>query len=91
MVEANPRLIGQFPTLSMIQEMNNEPSILAFHILEYLGINYSLNIEKVNKLMRQPKKGSHLFMHNISEKWSLNHQEVKPGDYRIKNRRNRFQ
>jgi len=35
-IECNPRLLGSFPTLNMVQLLNNEPLILAFHILEFL-------------------------------------------------------
>ena len=82
-VEANPRLIGQFPTLAMAQALTGEPSILGFHVLEHLDADYELDAAKVNYLMRQPKKGAHMLMHNLTECWAKNYGVVKPGAYRL--------
>jgi len=82
-IEANPRLLGSFPTLSMVQIYNNEPSILAFHMLEYLNIDYELNLNAINKLMRQNKKGSQIIMHNLLNRWARIHKTVKPGIYQL--------
>lgn len=81
--ECNPRLLGSFPTLTMLQVHNNEPPILAFHILEFLNADYELDISKVNMLMRKEKKGSQMIMHNLSRKWSRNYNEVGAGIYRL--------
>jgi len=54
-VECNPRLVASYPTLNMAQLLNNEPSILAFHVLEFLNIDYEINLEEINRLMRQKK------------------------------------
>lgn len=85
LVEANPRLLGSFPTITMVQARNHETPILAFHILEFLRADYQINIDQINNLMRRPKFGGHMFLHNLSGHWARNHQVVKPGVYKLKN------
>ncbi|MFC1700820.1 ATP-grasp domain-containing protein [Patescibacteria group bacterium] len=80
-IESNPRMLGSFPTLSMAQLMNNEPPILAFHLLEHININYSIDINKINNLMRKKKQGAHMFLHNLTKSWARNHNVVQPGVY----------
>ena len=82
--ECNPRLLGSFPTLAMTQLQNNEPPILAFHLLEYLDIDYDLDIASVNNLMRQPKRGAHMFLHNLTGSWARSSKAVKAGAYKLK-------
>lgn len=84
-IEANPRLLGTFPVITMAQILNGEPPLAAFHLLEYLNVEYELDLEAVNRLMRQDKKGAHLTMHNLERHYVKNHQAVKPGVYKIKN------
>lgn len=84
LVEANPRLLGSFPTITMVQVRNNEPPIFGFHILEFLQANYQMDIEQINLQMRHPKIGAHLFLHNLSGHWARNHKEVRPGVYKLK-------
>ncbi|MFH1611892.1 MAG: ATP-grasp domain-containing protein [bacterium] len=84
-IEANPRMLGSFPTLAMSQTINCEPSIMGFHLLEYLNLDYKIDIERVNTLMRQPKKGTHMFLHNLSHSWARNHAVLTPGIYKLNN------
>jgi len=81
--ESNPRLLGSFPTISMIQMRNNEPPILAFHILEYLKINYEMNLKAINTLMRKNKQGAQMILHNLSGKWAKIGKTIKPGIYQL--------
>lgn len=81
--EANPRLLGSFPTLSMVQIKNNEPPIIAFHILEYLNIDYKMDINSINNLIRQKKQGAQMISHNLNNKWSRIRKTVKPGIYQL--------
>lgn len=82
--ECNPRLLGSFPIIAMIQILNNEPSILAFHVLEYLNAEYEMDTERINSLMHRPKFGAQMFLHNLTQRWSRNRGELKAGVYRIK-------
>ncbi len=82
--ECNPRLLGSFPTLAMVQLASHEPPILAFHILEYLGIPYRLDREKINRLMRKKKEGAQMLLHNLSGVWAKNHDQLEAGVYRLR-------
>jgi len=84
-VECNPRLVASYPTLNMAQLLNNEPSILAFHVLEFLNVDYQIDLEEINRLMRQKKIGSQMIVHNLTGRWSINHKEVKAGIYKLEN------
>lgn len=82
--ESNPRLLGSFPTLTMVQIQNNEPPIIAFHVLEYLDADYEIDIAKINALMRQPKMGAQMFPHNLTGHWVRSAAKVKAGVYRMR-------
>jgi predicted ATP-grasp superfamily ATP-dependent carboligase len=93
LTECNPRLLGSFPTLNMVQLLNNEVPILACHVLEFLdpiknhgaSVDCQIDVEKVNKLMRQEKIGAQMILHNLSGHWARNYQQLKAGVYKIKN------
>ncbi|MBI1888767.1 MAG: ATP-grasp domain-containing protein [Candidatus Spechtbacteria bacterium] len=81
--ESNPRLLASFPTLTMVQIENNEPPIIAFHLLEYLNTDYEIDANQINALMRAPKTGAQMFLHNLTDSWVKNHAEVRAGVYRL--------
>jgi len=81
--ETNPRLLATFPTITMVQLRNNEPPIMAFHLLEYLNIDYDIDVARINQLMRQPKQGAQMFLHNLSGGWARNYGEIRAGAYRL--------
>lgn len=81
--ECNPRLLGSFPILTMLQIHNNELPILAFHVLEFLDADYQIDISQVNASMRKEKRGSQMMLHNLSQKWAKNHNEIKAGVYEL--------
>lgn len=85
--ECNPRLLGSFPVLNMVQLLNNEIPILACHILEFLNIDYQLYIEKINQSIRQEKTGAQMILHNLTGEWALNHKEIKAGVYKLKSKK----
>jgi len=63
-VECNPRFTGAFPAYSMIQDLSGEIPIDAFHVLEFLKINYKVNFNKIQKNYKKPKKGAQLILTN---------------------------
>ncbi len=84
-IECNPRLLGSFPVINMAQLLNNEPPILAFHTLEFLKYNnYQLDIEKINQLIRQKKKGTQMILHNLTAQWAQTQKQIKAGVYKLK-------
>jgi len=82
--ESNPRLLGSFPVITMAQVRNNETPILAFHILEYLDIDYRINRKEINKLMRKPKIGAQMFPHNLTDHWAKSNARMRAGVYKLK-------
>jgi len=82
-VECNPRLLGSFPTLTMVQLENNEPPILGFHILEFLNADYQLDVQAVNQAMRKRRRGAQMLLHNLEDQWVETTVEIKPGVYRL--------
>lgn len=91
LVECNPRMTGVFPTLEMALVESGAPPLLAFHALEYLNADYELDVVAINKLLQQPKKGAHLFLHNLTERWAYNFGVLKPGVYTLVKNRPQFQ
>jgi len=85
--ECNPRLLGSFPTLTMAQLANNEPPIIAFHLLEHLNMDYEMDVKSINNLMRQPKRGAQMFLHNLTGSWARSSKTVKAGVYKLRKRK----
>lgn len=80
-VELNPRLLGSFPVLTMIQELNREPILMGFHILEFLGEKYDLDVEEVNRLIKKPKIGAQLILFNKYGTSAKNRGSLRSGVY----------
>ena len=89
-VECNPRFLGSYPVINMAQLINNEPPILAFHVLEFLGVDYQIDRDEINRLMRKEKKGAQMILHNLTTQWAIRHKEVKAGIYKIKEDKLRY-
>lgn len=90
-VECNPRLLGSFPCLPMVQIVNREPPLLGFHVLEFLNANYRLNLKRINDDVRQQKLGSQMILHNLLYKWAENKGELPAGVYQYKKGRFSYQ
>jgi predicted ATP-grasp superfamily ATP-dependent carboligase len=84
-IECNSRLLGSFPTINMVQSLNNEPLIIGFHILEFLNIDCQIDVGQVNSLMRQNNKiGAQIIPHNLTNRWTRNHKQIKAGVFKLK-------
>jgi predicted ATP-grasp superfamily ATP-dependent carboligase len=87
--ECNPRLLGSFPTLTMVQASNNEVPILALHILSFLKLKTNQDnvmrhifTDSVNSMLAK-KCGAQLVLHNKEARWAKTTKEILPGIYRI--------
>lgn len=94
-VELNARLLGSFPTLTMVQQLNNEAPIFALHSLSFLDDNINkllgeLNLEALNSIMRRNKQGGQLILHNKEGSFCRNKAELKPGVYILKRNNLKF-
>lgn len=89
-VESNPRLVASYPTLNMAQLLNNEPPILAFHVLELLDIDFQIDINEINGLMRQEKIGAQMILHNLTGRWARIHRQLKAGVYKLRNNKLKY-
>lgn len=83
-VECNSRYTGGFPAYAMMQSVYNEVNFDVFHLLEHLEIDYDLDLDKTQKLYRQPKIGAHLVLRNQTRKWVAVQRTVKAGVYKWK-------
>lgn len=81
LVEANPRLTGNFPTTTLIQLANNEPPLIVFHVLEFLNAKYELDIDKINKIIQKDKFGAQVFIRNLENKSVRTLKQIKAGVY----------
>ena len=80
-VELNPRLLGSFPVLTMAQELNREPLLIGFHILEFLNEDYEIDLKEVNRLIKKPKRGAQLILFNKHKQFAENKKSLRPGIY----------
>ncbi len=83
-VECNPRLLGSFPVLPMVQIRNNEIPLLALHVLEFLDVDYEIDVEEINRMVQQKKQGAQIIMHNLEGVPAKTTLELKAGVYKIK-------
>jgi len=83
-VECNPRFLGSYPVINMVQLINQETPILAFHVLEFLDVDYQIDLDEINRLMRKEKKGAQMILHNLTTRWARNYKEIKAGVYKLK-------
>ncbi|KKT83109.1 MAG: ATP-grasp domain protein [candidate division WWE3 bacterium GW2011_GWC2_44_9] len=63
-IECNSRYTGAFPVYTMLQLSQGEMPLDVWHLCEWMGIDYALDIDEVQRVSRQPKPGSHLILHN---------------------------
>lgn len=82
-IECNSRYTGAFPMYTMMQINNQEMPLDVWHLLEWLGMDYEMDIKEVNKLGRGEKKGTQLLLHNLERKTVTVTKTVKAGVYRI--------
>ncbi len=82
--ELNPRLLGSFPLITMVHLRNSETPLIMFHIMEFLEIDYEMNLEKINELVKKTKKGTHLILYNKWGKVMRNRDSLRPGFYSVK-------
>ncbi len=83
-VECNARFTGGFPVYSMMQAVYGEIPFDAFHLAEWLDLDYKINLDQVQEQYRQPKIGAHIILHNQEKKWVKVTREVKSGVYQLR-------
>jgi hypothetical protein len=61
-LEINPRLTGAFPMLSMLHAGQHLMPFEVFHILEFMNVDYSVDVDALNEAYSRPIQGSHLLV-----------------------------
>jgi|GEM_PF-2044313 len=88
-LEINLRLLGTFPTAVYVQLEKKEVPLVAFHVLDLLGIQY-----KVSELSVYSKKakrnGAHLLLFNPLGCDAFSSKNLRGGIYEIKSRKLKF-
>lgn len=83
-VECNSRYTGAFPVYTMMQLAQKETPLDVWHLLEWMGVDYEMDIEEVQRVAREPKKGAHIILHNLERRLVISTRTVKAGVYRVK-------
>ncbi|MBU1084830.1 MAG: hypothetical protein ABIJ43_03305 [Candidatus Beckwithbacteria bacterium] len=81
-IECNSRYTGAFPVLTMAQLANHEMPIDVWHLLEWMGVEYEMDIDEVQKVYREPKKGAFVLLHNLERKFVTPTRTVRSGVYK---------
>jgi len=89
-VEINPRLTGAFPMLSRLHMEKGIIPMEVFHLLEFLGMPYELDICAMNAQYDQPVRGSHLLLFVLSPEEKLAGEGLEPGLYGRSSERDKF-
>ena len=82
-IECNARYTGAFPVLTMMQVEAGVMPFDVWHLAEWLGLDYEMDLEEVNKLYRQPMKGAQIVMHNLEKEEVKVTKSMKAGVYQI--------
>jgi hypothetical protein len=81
-IECNSRYTGAFPVYTMMQLNQHETPLDVWHLAEWLGLDYELDLDEVQRVSRQPKQGAHIILHNTSPQPIKMEKQVKAGVYK---------
>jgi len=81
-IECNSRYTGAFPVYTMMQIDRGEMPIDVWHLLEWMEVDYEMEIKEVQRVAREPKDGAHFHLHNIERKYVTPTKAVKAGVYK---------
>lgn len=81
-LEINPRLLGTFPTAVHVQLHKKEVPLVAFHLLDFLGIKYKVSNSRVYMRGRK-REGAHLIVFNPFDFDVVCQNELKGGIYKV--------
>jgi hypothetical protein len=82
-IECNSRYTGAFPVYSMLQEQAHEIPMDAWHLLEFSGVEYRMDVGAVQRSYDQALTGAQLLLHNLERSKATVRGAVKPGVYRM--------
>lgn len=84
-LELNPRLLGTTQLYASLQVENKEPPLVGFHILEFLNVEYNIDINKLNIKIGEEKKGAHIILRNKFKENVVIKKNLKLGVYIFEN------
>ena len=90
-VECNTRYTGAFPMLSMLHVRNGAIPMDLFHILEFLDVDYEIDVDALNEAYRRPIGGGHIILFNKSHVPLKVGRDVRSGVYRYDPRGHRIE
>lgn len=81
-IECNSRYTGAFPVYTMLQLSQGEMPLDVWHLAEWLGLDYEMDLPAVQAVSRRPKPGAHIILHNLAEKETKINNQIKAGVYK---------
>ncbi len=80
-IENNARLVASIPLFTKLQIEGGEIPLLALHLLEFLDVDYEIDVEQVNEDVQRRKGGAQLILHNLEEVTCRVKGYLQPGVY----------
>ncbi|MFH1351166.1 MAG: ATP-grasp domain-containing protein [Pseudomonadota bacterium] len=80
-LECNPRLTGAFPMLSQHHLGHNIIPMEVFHILEFSGVPYKIDLHTLNSRYEMGIRGSHIILFSRSEGAHMGRARLEAGLY----------
>ncbi|MFC1821728.1 ATP-grasp domain-containing protein [Thermodesulfobacteriota bacterium] len=80
-LECNPRLTGAFPMLSMLHLERGIIPMEVFHMLEFMGVPYDIDVESLNSQYREGVRGSHLILFRLHHDFRAGCRPTEAGLY----------
>lgn len=82
-LEINPRLTGVFPMYSLLCLERGIPPFEAFHLLEFAGVPYRVDVHEMNERHGTSKTASHILLFLLDPRRRPADQALKAGLYRF--------
>lgn len=84
-IECNPRYTDALPVSSFLALSNNIPTLEYYHLLEHLGEDYDVDVEKISAMYKRNFNGSQIILSIKDDNWVKNSGELKAGVYKYTN------
>jgi hypothetical protein len=82
-LEINPRLTGAFPMLSMLHAGQHLIPLEVFHILEFMDVHYTADVNALNQAYSRGVQGSHLLVFLKRERKASGPASIEAGRYEM--------
>ncbi len=82
-IECNARYTGAFPMISLLQMSGGVAPLDAYHVAEFLDVEWEWDLDEAERELQRPMTGGHLVLSNTLDTPGVIRGDVLPGVYRL--------